>query len=84
MRYKLDTQHGKATLLDRRRVIAYGLDIVDAEKIVEALNRVAALDVTGVRRNVEYPWHEVGFKNGVYFERTVPRYPEQTDVTGSH
>jgi uncharacterized protein (DUF58 family) len=65
MRYKLDTAHGKATLLDRRRVIAYGLDIADAEKMVEALNQC---DVFSKYDKI----------------RLVPRYPEETDVPGSH
>jgi hypothetical protein len=65
MRYKLETGNGKATLLDRRRVMAQGLDIMDAEKIVEALNQC---DVFSKYDKI----------------RLVPRYPEETDVPGSH
>lgn len=81
MRYKLDTAHGRATLLDRRRVMAQGLDIVDAERIVEALN----LFETSKTYAREYLWTEVGFdENGKFytrkFTRLVPRYEETQNV----
>jgi hypothetical protein len=70
MRYKLETGHGKATLLDRRRVMAKGLDIMDAERIVEALND---------RHEADEALREYVVKS---YYRTVPRYPEPDDHLG--
>jgi hypothetical protein len=78
MRYKLDTGHGRATLLDRRRVMAKGLDIVDAERMVEALN---LRDVTARRLDRARALYDASYKavHDLYKMRLVPRYSPEPD-----
>ena len=74
MRYKLETGNGRATLLDRRRVMAKGLDIQDAERIVLALNEMEGL----VETLTSLAAHEIGDAL-LCTTRLVPRYPEPDD-----
>jgi hypothetical protein len=90
MRYKLDTAHGKATIRDKCRVMVYGLDIQDAEKIVEALNFLEPIDRKTAAEIADIIWIPVSITDTEDFSRhlalnrevearLLPRYPEPDD-----